>query len=84
MLRPLFSKEVLAGDIVFATVQPGDRHYIGLVWAVVPTVDKHEVYHIGNNRYNARARWNGWCRKENIHGYVPLECISGYDIANTT
>ena len=75
-LHPLLKKDVLVGDIVFAAVEPGGRHYIALVWAKENT-PTGTVYHLGNHRYGAAARWNGWCYNSQIYGYLPLEHIHG-------
>ena len=88
-IRPIFdNQKILAGDIIFAAVQPGDRHYIHLVWSVREEVGKRvevsrKVFHIGNNRLGAEKKYNGWCWREHVFGYVPNECIRGY-IADTS
>ena len=73
-IRPGINSEILAGDIVFASVQPNDRHYVHLVWRIETWYNeygvKRTVYVIGNNYKDNRQRCNGWCYREHIYGIL--------------
>ena len=80
-LRPMGGGyTVKPGDIVFCEVQPGNRHYIHLVWYIEEHLDrKYDVwkkkYHIGNNKEGTKSNYNGWCYADKIFGYVAQDCL---------
>ena len=73
-IRPGINSEILAGDIVFAAVQPNDRHYIHLVWRIEQWKNeygvKRTVYVIGNNYNDHRKKCNGWAYREHVFGIL--------------
>ena len=73
-IRPGINSEILAGDIVFASVQPNDRHFIHLVWRVDEWENEYgvarTVYVIGNNYIDHRKKCNGWAYREHVFGIL--------------
>ena len=67
-----YGDEIEVGDIVFCSVQSGDRLYVHLVWDKYYQADYYGVdqivYIIGNNKSGAASHCNGWCYRYHIYG----------------